>query len=239
MKILICHFLNDPRFKSLTQPINALQNVTVGTTDNNLSPEDLMEFNPDIVIHNHPEQERLHRGVNIHISSYDDIQPFVALRNTTNIDYRYKSDVCFIGDAINVFGDSLYYIIQNNRIKKLFFHHEPMPYRGYAGVCSTSKFFDIYVTSKASIVASIEDSYRLLDILYAGGNPVVFSNKEQFHDDVLDAVFNNKTYNPIGLTSKDIEEQHTNFDRMSDLLDKHGLRKLANELLVNKKRIIL
>lgn len=243
MKILICHFLNDPRFRSLTQPINSLDNVVVGTTDNNLSQEDLKSFNPDIIVHNHPEESRISNSINIHIHENSigfgkDIDPFVALRRPAEINQKYKSDVCFIGDAINVFGDNLYYIIQNNRLRKLFFHHEPMPYRGYAGVCANDKFFDIYALSKASIVASNDDKYRLLDILYAGGNPVVFTNKEQFHKDILDAVFDHKVFNPLNLTSKDIQSQHTNFDRISWVFKQHGLNKFGEELLVKKERII-
>lgn len=241
MKILIYQALDDPRFKSITSTLNSVRDVVIGSCDESVSEKDIKSFNPDVIIHNIPDKSKIFDKESIAINnsgySFDKVgekylAPFVALQNKRDLSDIYISDVCFVGDVMDVFGHEINYVVQNNRISKLFFYHKPLQYRGYAGHCDRYRYHDLYAQSKASLVASPEDSYRILDILYAGGNPVIYENSEQFNNDIHKAVFNNESL--IADKEKErsnIFNNHTNFDRMSTVLKDFGLTSLAGKLL--------
>ena len=76
-------------------------------------------------------------------------------------------------------------------------------------------------------------SYKLLDIVYSGGNPILHIDDEQFMTDINDAI-NGKCFRNNFMSQQEIFNQHTNYDRMSEIFSKLGLNKMSKMILDSK-----
>ena len=76
-------------------------------------------------------------------------------------------------------------------------------------------------------------TFKLLDIIYSGGNPIVYLNDEQFISDIYDAL-NGKSFRDNFIPKEEVFNNHTNYDRMSDIFEKIGLSKMSKKILESK-----
>ena len=92
MKILIYHFLDDPRFKSLTSTLNVLQGCSIGTCSSDTTEGEVKAFDPQLIVHNHPKEKELFGRNSIAINdngySLKTIKPFISLQQKREINQQ-------------------------------------------------------------------------------------------------------------------------------------------------------
>jgi starvation-inducible outer membrane lipoprotein len=79
-------------------------------------------------------------------------------------------------------------------------------------------------------------SFKLLDIIYSGGNPVLHDgDDDKFIADVKGAL-DGKCFRDKFISRQEIISNHTNHDRMSEIFGKIGLNKIS-QMILNSKGI--
>lgn len=255
MKILCYNQSDNSKLFNLIKPLQDVDNCTVGNCGRDIDSEAIDEFKPDIIIHDIPNVDSFPHNnnfISININELDGkncfslenpqsknyIEPFVTIRPIKEDPRKYESDIVYIGNP-SVFGKDLLsnIILLNYRFK--FFTDQFLNVLGYCGCCHPGDYFTFYKYSKACIVMD-NDIYRTMDILAAGGNPIVYKgNDDTFLDKLKEAVVNNKKYTIDGIDRESVLSKNTNYDRIATILQKVGLSKLKNEVLKEKKKAIL
>jgi hypothetical protein len=254
MKILFYRHAYDPGFESIISAIRQTKN-TFGYLSGDINQKVIIDFSPDIIMHNIPEADKFpvnSNAISININETDSkhsfsltnqnannyIKPFVTLKNTevNNTDIKkFTSDVVYIGSP-SVFGNVLDFITNpENDILFKFFTHQVHNINGYCGMCDANDYLRFYKHSKASLVRS-DDTRRIMDIVIADGSPIVFDgiNHQECIEKIKDAIANNKKYSVDGYSKQDIISKHTSYDRASQIFKTIGLNKIAENILKHK-----
>lgn len=254
MKILFYRHSYDPSFESLISAITHTKN-TFGYLSGDINQAAILEFAPDIIMHNIPEADSFpikHNSISININETDCkssfslkdeksknyLPPFVTLKNI-NIEEKdiakFTSDVVYIGSP-SLFGTILEFLNDpKNNILFKFFTHQPHNINGYCGMCDGNDYLKFYKHSKASLVMA-GDKRRIMDIVVADGNPIVFNGKndKECINNITNAISNNKKYSLDGYSKQDIISKHTSYDRASHIFKTVGLKKIAESILKHK-----
>ena len=247
MKILLCNELKDPRFKTLTSTVYSLKNTVVGEVIDEISIKDIVDFGADIIITNSPNSKTFSEKTKSVVVSIDDekfsfddpecenfIEPFIELnQENKQQNEKYACDVSFMGDP-SVFGPVCIKLINNENILFKFFNNNPMPYLGFCGYCAPENYSKLYNMSKSHLLLNDKDTYRLYDVIYHNGNPVLQNDKnsEEFYEDILYSL--NNESKDLKITKKEIISNHTNYDRMASIFNTIGLKKFGKNLKKNK-----
>ena len=118
-------------------------------------------------------------------------------------------------------------------------NNTPVPISNYCGSCTFSDYKKFFKMSKCSILSKSDSdldiySFKLLDVLYADGNPVLHNaSDKQFMSDIREAI-KGKSFRENFITKEEIKKKHTNKNRMSEIFTKIGLNKLAKMVLEGK-----
>jgi len=253
MKILIHSDNNDYRFHNLVSCLSKL-NHQIGFASGEIDKNEFLKFAPNIIIHNIEDKvefpvENLN-AVCIAINDLNSpssfslnnpdheryIKSFVTIKNSTSCNTdMYKSDIVYIGNPY-VFKNALR-IITNSDWNFKFFHHNPIPINGYCGLCKSEDYHEFYKHSKASIIVKEDQSNRLNDIIFAGGNPVIYDNDvDDFISKLSQAIEEGVKFD-AGISKEYIIDNDTNYDRMAKIFTTTGLTKLAKEITAQKKEL--
>jgi len=246
MKILVNQVQPDFRMQFLTNTATAL-GFTVGTITTKVE-EDIRKFDPDVVIHNDPEENEFpcvgKKCITIAINNGDAkccysftdedhpgyIKPFVNIQNPGSFDERYSSDIAYIGNP-----SSFLAILPKIPFDVRVYNDQPLQFSQYFGSISFDEYRKVYASIKACILEP-GNKYQLLDIIFSDGTPVFFYNDDQLLSDLKDVMGGKKV--DYDLVSKsDIVKNDTNFDRLSEILKKQGLNIQA--FIMNEKRKLL
>jgi hypothetical protein len=252
MKILMMTEEKDLFYHFLLESLNNL-NIPVGHAAFPVSEQDMQSFDPDIIIHNVKNISKINFKSVITISinelkeencfSFKDkeaenfIRPFVKLHNEELEDHRYKSDVVYVGNPM-LLPDCIAEIQADKSINFKILNNTAVPITHYCGSCNFDNYKKFFHMSKCSIVNKSDSdlshySFKLLDIIYAGGNPVLHKDDKQFIADLRDAL-DGKSFRDDFISKKEILNNHTNYDRMSEIFSKVGLNKLSKMILEGK-----
>jgi hypothetical protein len=238
MKILIYNNANDFRFASLTKCLSTL-GIEVGSVEGTATKQDIVNFNPTILIHNISssikEEKDKFAEIIINEETYKKIGPFTGyLKHYIQDNNAFKSDISYIGSPDD-FGLEMYRYFNCEYDTKIF-GNKPIPIMGYCGAVSQNDTFNIYKNSKVSIVPKNDLGFRVMDIIAAGGNPVKFEDSNQFHEDIKSSI-GNKIKIDDKLRNKILKES-TVFDKMSEILKNAGLSVLSRQLKNLKEKHI-
>jgi len=238
MKILIYNNAKDFRFSSLTKCLSVLD-IEVGSVEGTATKQDIVNFNPTILIHNLPskikdDHDRFAEIV-IDNETYKRIGPFTGyIKDYIQDDDAFKSDIAYIGSPDD-FDLELYRYLNSDYDIKIF-GNKPLPIMGYCGALTQNDTFNIYKNSKVSVVPKNDLGFREIDIIAAGGNPVKFKDKNQFHEEIESSISN-----PIKVDDKlrdKVLKEKTVFDKMSEVLKYSGLTVLSKKLIEAKRQYI-
>lgn len=251
MNILLLTERQDTFFHLLLQSLNRLD-INIGHAPISIDPKEMEHFNPDIIIHNSQGEVQHKHALVIGINDIGDknnfsltnknspnyIKPFIVESNDDLEDERYKSDVVYVGnpsllpDCVSNLGDDVVFKIINN---------QPAPISNYCGACSFDRYKKFFKMSKCCLLNESESStdiysFKLLDILYSGGNPLLYNNdNDQLMSDLKDAI-NGKSFRDNFMSRDEIVKNHTNKNRMSEIFSKNGLSKLSQMVLTKKDK---
>lgn len=256
MKILCYRSVADFYFESIISCLSHIKSdkFQIGYLSGEINLKMVEDFAPDVVIHNLQDTDRFPGNLNvisININETDGknsfsfkkngpnyLKPFVTLKQIhvdENEINKFQSDVIYIGSP-SAFGSVLSFLVNpNNNIRFKFFTHIPHNISGYAGMCDSVDYLRFYNNAKACIVKN-DDTQRIMDILIANGNPVVFNgnNHDECIESIKAAVFNNKKYTVPGYSREDIIKMDTSFDRVHQIFKTVGLNKFAEEIIKTK-----
>lgn len=229
MNFLVYSTQNDARLKWLTETLHSSAQVGYCST---IVEDDIKNFRPDVIIHDsiiNPLPQIV--GINFSSLNLNGLEPFVRLSSDDLSGNEYSYDVSYYGDISQ--GTPLNKAIcsLSNHIDSLaVFHSKPFFVSFYRGDLMNIR--KLYNQSKVSI--SDSDKYRLYDIIYSQGNPVVFNGEttDEFKDAVMESI-KGKKYD--GVTRKEILAKHTNYDRMSDALKEIGMKTFASSIKKKKE----
>ena len=165
------------------------------------------------------------------------IKPFIKTNREELHDDRYKCDAVYVGNPA-LLPDSVAKIHSDLNIKFKILHNSPIPIANYCGSCTFDNYKKFFHMAKCSLLDKADSdtsiySYKLLDIVYSGGNPILHIDDEQFMTDINDAI-NGKCFRNNFMSQQEIFNQHTNYDRMSKIFAKVGLSKMSKKILENK-----
>ena len=207
MRILFCVDNRNYRYESMGSVLSQTKHV-VGRAMLNLAQKDIIDFAPDLIIHNCPK--KIDFPCNAAVINALDIMkdPFSVIGNwdKNKLANKYRSESVYIGDP-SVLGDRLSKLIQEDGLKIL--HDKPLPITGYAGVCRPDEYQYFYHMAGFCPIQE-NDTARYRDILISGGK----ISKESADKSVRLELINS----------------HTEHDRLSSLLISAGLNELAKEV---------
>lgn len=240
MKILTyATSINEFKMRSIINILYSMK-YEIAAMHTEIDEDEIKKYNPDIIIHNVPNTEKIidNKSVQINISTLD--MDFIVHRpsDVLPIDKdKFSSDIVFFGNMQD-FGKKIFRHISKNRYKLKFFHPEPVNIYGYCGLCGQNDYYRFYKNAKASI-SHINDLMRIKDILAAGGNPVILApNKDdEFIDNIELAIKENKKFNVANMNRRDIINKDTAHDRLATIFNNAGLKRLAKEIIENKREV--
>lgn len=256
MKILILTDKNDMFYHTLVESLNNIE-ATVGHATIDIQEPDMEEFDPDLIIHNSESLDVVNykNAVSVGINevsspncfSYRDessenyLKPFIKLSNEELNDVRYKSDMVYVGSP-SLLPDCVSKFQIDPDIDFKIIHNNSIPITNYCGACRFENYKKFFKMSKCTLINKVAPeestlSFKLLDVLHSGGNPVIHKEDEQFINDIYEAL-NGKSFRDELLSIEEIESSYTNHDRMSEVLAKVGLNKLSGMVLESKGKTI-
>jgi hypothetical protein len=253
MRILFYRHKYDQEYESIISSVNKTNNI-FGYLHGEISKQNILEFKPDIIMHNIPNAKKFPIDVNaisININETDSknsfslsdkkspnyIEPFVKLTSAhveeKNL-AKFSSDVVYIGSPV-IFGDVLEFLTNpNNKLHWRFFSNQLYNISGYCGYCPVNSNLKFYKHSRACLVFE-NDVNRLRDIIISDGNPIVYNgNSQECIQKIKESVENNIKYEVQGYNKKDIFNNHTSYDRAYQIFKTVGLKKLAESILEKK-----
>jgi hypothetical protein len=252
MKILMLTDESDMFYHILLEALNNID-ATVGHSSMDISDSDISQFDPDVIIHNSEKtdvvkyKDAISIGVNEidspscfsyrNESSKNYIEPFIRITDQDLHDVRYKSDIVYVGSP-SLLPDCVSEFQSDSSINFKIIHNTNIPITNYCGACQFENYKKFFNMSKCVLVnkPSPEESklsFKLLDVIYSGGNPVIHDSDDKFVEDIRDAL-DGKSFRGDFISKAEIEERYTNYDRMSDILLKIGLNKLSKMVLESK-----
>lgn len=248
MKILLLTEKQDTFYHLLLQSLNDLD-LNIGHASFPIEQHEIEQFDPDIIFHNCVAIPKIEykNAISIGINeisapnnfsfrdknSQNFIKPFVVSNKTDFKDDKFKSDVVYVGnpsllpDCVNELDEKFIFKIINSM---------PVPITNYCGSCTFDDYKKFFCMSKCSILNKSDSdpdilSFKLLDVIYAGGNPVLHNKTDdQLMSDIYDAL-NGKCFRGNFISKEEVKNSHTNKNRVSEIFTKIGLNKLAKMVL--------
>ena len=254
MKLLMLSEENDIFYHILLEALNGLD-VHIGHADFSISEEDMNSFDPDVIIHNGKEISKINykNAITISINELEDdncfsyknpeaknfIRPFVKPLSQDLTDGRYRSDVVYVGNP-TLLPDCVSTLQADASVVFKMLNNTPVPVTQYCGSCTFNDYKKFFKMSKCSLVSKADTvgenlSFKILDILYSGGNPVLHTTDDQFLSDIKEAI-NGKSFRGNFISKEEIENDHTNYNRMSEIFQKVGLNKMSKMILASKDK---
>lgn len=248
MKILCYKNKQDYNFESMVSILQKTK-YKVGYLSGEIKNKEVQQFNPDVIIHNIAEAKVFpieNNGISININETDSdnsfslldsnsknfIPPFVVDKSyyvdPKNI-RKFESEVVYIGSPF-VFDKNLISFLCNSDIHFKFFDHNLVNINGYCGICHPSDYLKFYKYSKCSLVKKA-DAKRIMDIVISDGNPVLCDDYSEAIEKIQNSILKNEKYKIDGFSKEDIIENHTVFDRMSNIFKHVGLTQVAKEII--------
>lgn len=243
---------NDMFYHILLEALNSID-AQIGHSHITITKEELAQFDPNIIIHNSDSFDKVEYkdAVSIAINEMDSphsfsykrvdsenfIKPFVKVDNKDLKDDRYKSDIVYVGNP-SLLPDCVAKFQLGGEFNFKIINNTPIPITNYCGSCTFENYKKFFHMSKCSLVNKSDSdldflSFKLLDILQSGGNPITHKDDDQFVKDVEDAL-GGKSFRGDFPSKQEIEDKYTNFERMSEILSKVGLNKLSKMVLESK-----
>jgi len=252
MKILMLTEEQDIFYHFLLEALNGL-NFPLAHAQYPLSQEEMRKFDPDIIIHNIKDVAKIEykNVITIAINESDAdncfsyknpeaknfIRPFVKTTKDDLNNKKYKSDVVYVGNPA-LLPDCTVEIQNDPNINFKLLNNSPVPVKDYCGSCTFGDYKKFFKMSKCSLL-NAEDSnpdiysFKLLDIIYSEGNPIIYRNEDQFLNDIKEAV-NGKCFRDNFMSQEEVKKHHTNYSRMSEIFSKIGLSKMSKMIADNK-----
>jgi hypothetical protein len=252
MKILAYKSEENFNFDSMLEALSKTK-YEIGYMAQEIKPNVIQEFAPDVIIHNINDAETFPvktNAISININettseysfsfknsmSKNYIKPFVSIKDTDispEQEKLFESDVVYMGSPA-IFKNVLQFLCdEKNNINFKFFSHQTHNIRGYCGMCNSQDYLKFYKKSKACLVHN-KDVNRIMDIVISDGNPVVYENEDQCIKDIKDAIYEDKKFTIKQYSKKDILQNHTAYDRISEIFKKIGLKKVSEDILKTK-----
>jgi hypothetical protein len=225
MKTLIISDRNDFRLYSLIAPLQKIMEVGFMKKYEAVSYE---AFNADIVftdeIHNSPDGYDL--------SNLSKLNPFINFNVFVEAKYtdKYKSDMSYIGPISDM--DSSMIKFHNLGYNVRNFYGSPSMLSCYSGSITMDKCWNVYRSAKICPIPKNDIGYRELDIIAAGGNPLKYTNTENFIEEAIKGV-KGKQFAKI-TTKDDILYNRTNYEVVSNIVENMGFRAVANKIRQEK-----
>lgn len=220
MKTLVITNRKDFRLFSLIAPLQEIMEVGFSQFPDENS---IREYRPDIILSDFSID-----------GAYDlkligKFPPFVnySVFREPKLDARFTSDITYLGPLTDI-PDLLALAKYNLR----HFDSSPSMTPYYSGSIHINNCFTAYKAAKVCPVPANDIGYRELDIIISDGNPVRYENREQFLRDCASGVAGKKFK---GRMSKSvILKHHTNYERISEILESIGKRSVAD--LIKKRK---
>ena len=251
MKVLMLTEEQDIFYHILLEALNEIDAVT-GHASIETPKQEIQSFDPDIIIHNAKNKSKIYGNcITIAINEMDEdncfslhnkdsenfIKPFVKINMDDLDNEKYRSDVVYVGNP-SLLPDSIASIHSNADIKFKIIHNQPVPISNYCGSCTFDDYKKFFHMAKCSLLDKGDSgtsiyAYKLLDVIYSGGNPIVYSNDEQYISDIY-AALDGKSFRDNFISKEEIFNSHTNYDRMSKIFEKIGLSKMSQKILESK-----
>jgi len=243
---------HDIFYHILLESLNNL-NVPIGHAGFPIESRQVEEFDPDIIIHNSKTVSKISykNAITISINEMDEencfsyresnsknyIKPFIKISKSDLNDERYKSDMVYVGNP-GLLPDCIGEVQSDPNINFKILNNSPVPISNYCGSCTFDDYKKFFRMAKCSLVDHSESSsssysFKLLDILYSGGNPVLHKDDDQFITDIKEAL-SGKCFRGDFMAKEEIANNHTNYDRMSEIFSKLGLNKMSKMILDSK-----
>jgi hypothetical protein len=143
---------------------------------------------------------------------------------------RYESDISYIGPISDIDGLMLDLYRLGYNVRN--FYGSPSMLPCYSGSISMSECWNVYKNSKVSPIPKNDIGYRELDIIASDGNPLKFSNKDEFITESIKGIKGKKFKTKV--SKKIIFSDNTNFDRLATILDKMGFGAVAKKIKQEK-----
>jgi hypothetical protein len=252
MKILMMTEKQDIFYHALIQSLNVI-NTPMAHADFSLPFHEIEKFDPDIIIHNGKEASKIDykNSITISINEIDHdncfslrdsqsknfIKPFIKLTNENFYNEKYKSDAIYVGNP-SMLPECIVDLQNDPNISFKIINSMPIPITGFCGGCAFEDYKKFFHMSKCSLLDKSDSNlsnytFKLLDVIYAGGNPVLHKEDDQFICDIKDAI-NGKSFRDDFMSVDEIKNDHTNHNRMSEIFSKIGLDKLSQLILKGK-----
>lgn len=221
MKVLILSE-NNPRMMVVARCLNGLCQMGFASK---IVADDIEKFDPDLVISGFDlELPYPTIKINENLKPFIDLDAYKASQQESNFDCA--SDVVFVGNLSEI-GEDLFPVINQYDFKS--FDQKPNLTGTYCGSLTADDVFRVYSQSRACLVPKNDNGFRELDICAVNGN--VVKHDAYFLDNIEKA----QTESIPGKWSQDeVLNNHTNYDRMAELLEGIKLNTLAKS--VRKKK---
>lgn len=227
MKTIIISDRNDFRLHSLISPLQSIMEVGFMKKHDAAS---FAAFNADIVftdeIHLSPDGYDL--------SKLSTLEPFInfnAFKEGIYLD-KYKSDMSYIGPISDMDASMLSIHRLGYNVKN--FYGSPSMLSCYSGSVTMDRCWNVYKSAKVSPIPKNDIGYRELDIIAAGGNPLKYRDNTSFISEAIEGIVNGKKFPQIHSKDK-ILSLHTNYERVSNIVEDMGFKAVAKKIRQEKK----
>lgn len=246
MKILV--YVHDKsrmhlKYRGLIKTIFSMQSddFIIGQCSGEIEKKELVEFNPQVIIHDmhgvHDFPMTVNGCVSIPVFSFiNDLEPFVSPEKISDDVKKYGSDAVMLGcNAGNIkTACRLYEACSSNKLRFRFFSNNRdghISTKGYCGISSYDDRFSFYRHSKVSVCSTEHDE---LDAIYANGNPVLESD-----DFLLEKIIKGQTEAlPLRITREEILASYTSYDVLAKMFDDFSLNGVSSKVMEEKAKIL-
>lgn len=251
MRILLNQGSQSSKFITLTNALHFCKDFVIGVSADILPLEEIIGFKPDILIHNVPEyidrfknqkflQIYIHDGKPIGFSKSIDLStigPVIDLKLYSDVveHERFNTNFALCGEP-SLF-DSYLDQYKNQPLSGLRIYCDTVQaHHTYCGFLKKHLIPSVYKSAKTSLFSLKDDMSRLYEIIYAGGNPLIYdpNNPSQFIKDM-----NGVTYGKIPVyidlpSIKTVHNVSANTIKFANALRGIGFNQLANHIMSNK-----
>jgi hypothetical protein len=221
MKTLIISKQLDFVTKGLAIPLTKIGELGVCQ---DFDKDSVDQFAPDLIISSTLYDKRYRH---FDIREMYKLEPFIDLDNFNILpmEEKWRSDLVYLGN-IGGFEKALTILSRYGSVIR-HFDTQPSDTQFYAGIVDMSKAYTMYHYSKVCPVFD-RSPYRELDIIASDGNPVFYDSLEQFVADCVNC-FDGYVM-PKSKSKDEIFNIHTNYDRVSSILERVGFSVEAREV---------
>ena len=195
-------------------------------------PQSVSEFGADIVF----SDEMNSTPDAYDLSKISNLRPFINLSVFSEPVYhtKYTSDVSYIGPISDMESSLLEIYKLGHNVRNYFGTPSLLPC--YSGSIPANECWHIYKSSLVCPIPKSDVGYRELDIIASDGNPLKYTNKDEFISEALKGISGKRFKLSTSKTS--IFGGNTNFDRVAQILTEIGFSAVAKKILQEKKCLV-